>query len=138
MDRPIRIQRKRTKGWRMPPNTVYVGRPTKWGNPHSGARWDDAEWDLGPYPTWAACVVDLYRRHLADEPVFMRWYRGTVNGALSQMTGDAARARVLECLPTLRSKNLACWCAIDQPCHADVLLELANPELSALTARGAG
>lgn len=29
---PERIQRKRTKGWRMPPNTVYVGRPTMWGN----------------------------------------------------------------------------------------------------------
>lgn len=28
-----RIQRKRTKGWRMPKNTIYVGRPTKWGNP---------------------------------------------------------------------------------------------------------
>ena len=30
--RPRRIQRKRTRGWRMPPNTVYVGRPSKWGN----------------------------------------------------------------------------------------------------------
>lgn len=30
---PRRIQRKRTKGWKMPENTVYVGRPTKWGNP---------------------------------------------------------------------------------------------------------
>jgi hypothetical protein len=29
-----RIQRKRTKGWRMPENAVYVGRPTKWGNPY--------------------------------------------------------------------------------------------------------
>ena len=28
-----RIQRKRTKGWRMPDNAVYVGRPSKWGNP---------------------------------------------------------------------------------------------------------
>ena len=28
-----RIQRKRVKGWKMPENTVYVGRPTKWGNP---------------------------------------------------------------------------------------------------------
>ena len=28
--RPVRIQRKRTKGWKMPPNTVYVGRPTEW------------------------------------------------------------------------------------------------------------
>ena len=29
---PIRVQRKRTKGWRMPANTVYVGRKTIWGN----------------------------------------------------------------------------------------------------------
>jgi hypothetical protein len=33
MTKPIRIQRKRTKGWRMPPNTVCVTRPRKWGNP---------------------------------------------------------------------------------------------------------
>ncbi|MGR8931938.1 MAG: DUF4326 domain-containing protein [Gammaproteobacteria bacterium] len=32
---PIRIQRKRTKGWRMPDNTIYVGRGSKWGNPFS-------------------------------------------------------------------------------------------------------
>jgi hypothetical protein len=32
MTRPQRIQRKRAQGWRMPANTVYVGRPTKWGN----------------------------------------------------------------------------------------------------------
>ena len=31
---PKRIQRKRTAGWRMPENTVYVGRPTRWGNPY--------------------------------------------------------------------------------------------------------
>jgi len=30
---PVRIQRKRTKGWAMPENTVYVGRGSKWGNP---------------------------------------------------------------------------------------------------------
>ena len=30
---PKRIQRKRTKGWRMPADAIYVGRPTKWGNP---------------------------------------------------------------------------------------------------------
>ena len=26
----------------------------------------------------------------------------------------------------LRGKNLACWCPFDQPCHADVLLKIAN------------
>lgn len=30
---PNRIQRERTTGWRMPEGAVYVGRPTKWGNP---------------------------------------------------------------------------------------------------------
>lgn len=33
MTEPVRIQRKRTKGWKMPPNTVSVTRPGKWGNP---------------------------------------------------------------------------------------------------------
>src|SRR5438445_613136 len=32
--KPVRIQRRRTKGWKMPSNTVYVGRGSKWGNPH--------------------------------------------------------------------------------------------------------
>ncbi len=54
MTKPIRIQRKRTRGWKMPEDAIYVGRPTKCG------------------------------------------------------------------------KTLACFCALDQPCHADVLLELAN------------
>ena len=30
---PKRIQRKRTKGWRKPENTVIVDRTSKWGNP---------------------------------------------------------------------------------------------------------
>lgn len=30
---PTRIQRKRTKGWKMPEGAIYVGRPTQWGNP---------------------------------------------------------------------------------------------------------
>ena len=38
---PVRIQRKRTKGWRMPPNTVYVGRGSRWGNPHTFENSDD-------------------------------------------------------------------------------------------------
>jgi hypothetical protein len=34
MPKMKRIQRKRTKGWHMPSNCVYVGRPSKWGNPY--------------------------------------------------------------------------------------------------------
>lgn len=90
-----RVQRQRTKGWRMPPNTVYVGRPSKWGNPWkvgmwNGAAYIDREASLFQYRHWATGLMD----------------------------------RTL--LEPLRGKDLACWCPLDQPCHADVLLELAS------------
>ena len=88
---PKRIQRQRTRGWKMPPNTVYVGRPTKWGNPHH----------VSKYQTREACI-DAYRRLVTSYPIFRFW------------------------MPELRGKDLACWCPLDQPCHADVLLEVAN------------
>jgi len=31
---PKRLQRMRTKGWKMPKDAIYVGRPTRWGNPY--------------------------------------------------------------------------------------------------------
>jgi hypothetical protein len=34
----------------------------------------------------------------------------------------------MDALGELRGKNLACWCKPGEPCHADVLLELANPK----------
>ena len=86
-----RIQRKRTKGWRMPPNTIYVGRPTKWGNPYVRSRVADA--------------VMLYEETLRI-------------GLLPVTTEDVKRE--------LRGENLACWCRLGQPCHADVLLKIAN------------
>lgn len=39
---------------------------------------------------------------------------------------EASLAWKLRVAIDLRGKNLACWCALDAPCHADVLLELAN------------
>ncbi len=102
--RPQRIQRKRTKGSKLPPNTVVVTRGTKWGNPcvvnprfryGSGSKY-------APNVPSAAEAVAFFREYLAECPDLM------------------------QALPELRGKNLACFCAIDQPCHADVLLELAN------------
>lgn len=37
----------------------------------------------------------------------------------------ARQPELLDALPELRGKDLVCWCA-PLPCHADVLLELAN------------
>jgi hypothetical protein len=92
-----RIQRKRTKGWRMPENTVYVGRPGPWGNHYRVGSWIE-EGELLVTPELA---VALYRAH-----------------ALQYLSGRA--------LEPLEGKDLCCWCPLDQPCHADVLLEMAN------------
>ena len=98
---PKRIQRQRTKNWRMPANTVYVGRPTKWGNVYQVM--------LG---TTRESAVALYRRHIEI-----------------QLGGLPTIAQIRT---VLRGKDLACWCPLQDkdgnpvPCHADVLLELAN------------
>jgi len=96
MSKPIRVQRQRTKGWRMPENTVYVGRPTKWGNPYHVE------------------LVGGNREHVCV--LFWRYLKETPIG--SDLAAEAKRQ--------LRGKDLACWCPLDQPCHADVLLEIAN------------
>ena len=110
-DRPKRIQRRRTKGWRMPPGTVAVSRPSKWGNPYivgtKMVKLDGVNPNAPRDPLSAQEAVDLYRE---------TWpYR-------------AGRLDVSE----LRGKDLACWCPLlDEngnrfPCHADILLEISN------------
>lgn len=99
---PIRIQRKRTAGWRMPENTVYVGRPTIYGNPY----------------------------RTADE--FREWWQGRGHSqspfwGMFPRQMDMLMGAMFQTEPhPLRGKNLACWCPLDRPCHADVLLEMAN------------
>lgn len=120
---PKRIQRHRTKGWRMPANAVYVGRPTKWGNP-----WTES----------ATRASGLFKPECVREVIvteFRAWLlkTGSPNGEEAGIyhTLQAKRAAILASLEELRGKDLACWCPLDQPCHADVLLELANREPSA-------
>ena len=93
---PKRIQRKRTKGWRMPPNTVYVGRPTKWGNP------------------WTVIEFGAERAVALFEKMVIRHREMAQERGLTKSVHE------------LRGKDLACWCPLDAPCHADVLLKAAN------------
>lgn len=105
--KPKRIQRKRTKGWAMPPNTVYVGRPTKWGNPYViGSEAGFVPRDGGPvFHITAANCLRLFREHaIASIALNPTW------------------------LEPLRGKDLACFCKEGEPCHADILLELANQD----------
>lgn len=111
---PKRIQRSRAKGWKMPEGTVYVGRPTRWGNQFKAL---GNFYYLHGTPTAerpdshasrllvisARHAVELYRERLKHRPLFH-----------------------LDIVRELRGKDLACWCPLAQPCHADVLLEIAN------------
>lgn len=113
---PQRIQRKRTKGWKMPEGAVYVGRQTKWGNgytivggPLNGFSVLNEHDDIcGRSYTLAGArtiAVELFR------------------AALSAPRAEWSRCEIAA---DLAGRDLACWCPLDQPCHADVLLEIAN------------
>lgn len=117
-DDPKRIQRQRTKGWRMPPNAVYVGRPTIWGNPFWHAeKFHGVELSLALFRNtaqgiWDPSVVKDVPLTYYDE--YHEWLRRIRHHPLEVMQSE------------LRGKDLACWCPLDKPCHADILLELAN------------
>ena len=101
---PVRIQLSRKAGFNLQAHSrslngldaVNVARPSKWGNPFRIG-------DFGIPDQEAACT----RYH--------EWLDGRVVGT--------DRPNSLE---ALRGKNLACWCKPGEPCHADILLELAN------------
>lgn len=104
---PVRVQRRRVKGWRMPEDTVSVCRPGNWGNPFAVGHpaVDVPAKYRGVVAVDALHAVALYRRMILDYGL--------------PLTCDLAE---------IRGKNLACWCKISAPCHADVLLDLANKE----------
>ena len=133
----IRIQRKRTKGWKMPPNTVYVGRGSKWGNPFRVVQYHDKKW---------AIKTDGSERYTT---ILINNTHATYN-TKEEATKDAIKCYTLSLTPYthdngdnlidfymsiaqvehikyyLKGKNLACWCDINEMCHADILLDIAN------------
>ena len=110
MTAPQRIQLRRTKGWRKPEGAIVVSRPSKWGNP------------------WRAAVgrTDTERRQIARDR-----FDADLRACIDDPWGyshDIEFRIIAESLDQLRGHDLACWCPLDQPCHADVLLDLANQE----------
>ena len=89
----------------MPENTVYVGRPTRWGNPFTA----------GKDGTPAECVEKFAKQLIP----YQSHQTGTIKDFLIFEMN-------LQDLEELRGKDLACWCRPGEPCHADVLLKLAN------------
>ncbi len=118
MVEPVRLILSRRKGFDLQSHSqsvnglaaVNVARPTTFGNPFV----------VGKDGTAAECV-EKFEKFMAGIVPF--------EGALDHMTAEQfvdKRQEILKNLDFLRGKNLACWCKTGHPCHAKVLLELAN------------
>lgn len=140
MTLPLRIQRKRTKGFKLPPNTVSVARPGAFGNHYQVCCDDDDQWTV----SWRRChYTPPENTKIAAGALAVELFRKDVT------TEGPHNHRAVDPVPThsdiikaLRGKNLACFCnlcpkhvagkpmGIDctacQPCHVDPLLEIAN------------
>lgn len=99
----LRIQRKRTKDFRLPGGAVWIGRASAWHNPF-------------PWP-------QMFRAWL-----LLGWTRPTKE---TPQELAARRTWIIEHLHELRGKQLACWCPVGtvKECHGDVLVQLANNQL---------
>lgn len=108
---PKRIQRKRIAGWRMPEGAVYVGRPSRWGNPYT----------LDMFKHWYPEADEHGLRHMATSD-----FEGLVTGRWDGFDDVDVPSYPRDEIMQLRGHDLVCWCPLGQPCHADVLLEIAN------------
>lgn len=106
---PKRVQLRRTKGWRMPETAVKVARPSPWANPYRVGRDGTVEECVEKFR--ADCESGEILEHVCE-----RWRTPYGDDHWDMRTW----------LGVLRGRDLACWCPLDKPCHADVLLELAN------------
>ncbi len=115
---PQRIQLRRAKGWRKPEGAIVVARPTRFGNPYRVQRGGTSTvrvwWAYGPgHDDILRCVT----RYTESE---------ATQDAVDLFVVKVLHHIDLNDLEPLRGHDLACWCPLDQPCHADVLLEWAN------------
>lgn len=149
MSAPVRLRLSRRKGFDLQASSqalnglvaVNVARPTKWGNPFD-FRKSDCGWLALSY----GCRADRLGRQAASVKAFAEWVtppkkkgRRLVRMERGVRLGDDERSIQIgprfvvgppptydEIRARLGGRNLACWCALDQPCHADVLLKLAR------------
>ena len=115
---PVRVQRRRTKGWRTPECSCgcgegarYVGRGSRWGN----------QWRVSRTPG----AVDMWR--VTDgRTVVYRLAETRAQQAAAEWFRVGLSPNDIAAMRALRGHDLMCWCPLGSPCHADVLLEMAN------------
>lgn len=115
--KPKRIQLSRKKGFNLQEASqklnglpaVNVSRPTRWGNPFKiGKRYYDY------LATNGVCIIRDHEDVIESFKVYLFNSPSLVEAIKRELTG----------------KNLACWCPMNQACHADILLDIANEKPS--------
>ena len=130
MSGPKRIQRKRTKGWRMPEGAVYVGRPGVWGNPWTVDDFTESIYEMANAVVPPRDVTKEWARRVSADVAVAAFREAVLDDRAWQHPGWYPS--VEEIRTALAGKDLACWCPLEDehgnrfPCHADVLLEIAN------------
>lgn len=126
MERGTRIQRRRTKGWKLPDGAVCIGRHGPFGNPFPIVKGVATScgvtrpiWQVG---TWEGPALWLRDTEADARELSVKAYRAWIE----QPVQTKLRA---EAVSLLAGKNVACWCRLDQKCHGDVLLEIAARRL---------
>ena len=104
---PIRLQRRRSKGWRKPANAVIVDRTSRWGNPFETA--DEFE----------SVLILLMKGSLYFDELCLLEFVFSKEGIFRMQ-------HIAEHIHELTGRDLVCWCGPDKKCHADVLIKLAN------------
>ena len=110
-----RIQRKRTGGWRMPPNTTNVSRPSRWGNPHAVGK---------------PCGICPDARTHTQVDAVIEFYMDMRAGRLPFTEEDV--------IQKLGGGDVACWCKQNEPCHADLYIDIWKKHQQALVCTAHG
>jgi hypothetical protein len=147
MTKPVRLRLSRRRGFDLQAHSlevngleaVNVARPTKWGNPFN-LRDSSHCWTAISY----GFKGDRIGRQAASVAMFKEYLGGAMIGTedcglYAEVAGEQKPISVSPTLVAkrpapiqdeinreLRGKNLACWCKPGEPCHADVLLDIAN------------
>jgi Domain of unknown function (DUF4326) len=128
---PKRIQRIWAKGWRKPADAIYAGRGTLWDTPFIVGQPSGCDFLDGGDPTPMIASITTEKS--------LEFYRDLMGGFLSpEMHPHGHRfierfqRKIKNASPAewartvLRGRELMCGCALCEPCHVDVLLEVAN------------
>jgi hypothetical protein len=114
---PLRLQRKRTKGFKLPEGTICVTRGTRFGNPFTLENCRQAGFQGTDDELRLRCVE-----------AFKVWLGPNWEYNWQGEESERRRQAILDALPSLKGKQLACWCPLTRACHCDILCAMANKE----------